>query len=306
MRFDNPEDIIQLTPIWTGERFANGRPKVPDSILRRLQSSPPKKPGACCGSTVISTSSRGTWKIIHPGKDHGGPGSDRRDGPQAPRPGYLPARIRAKSRRPARLLQLLGDREPGRRTMSWWSICSTRSTKAPLSAATCLRPSPRRTKRGGQVIWGGIRDVQQVMGITNINTFYRGNDPTPIRDVTLIGMNVPCRIGNAICMPGDVVLGTPAGDHLHPAAPGRRMLHQGRKSEYARPLWPAAPARRHLYHRADRHACGPTRSGPTSTTGARPTPRPNTSTWTGQAKKKKCASASPGRRRCSNQPILPE
>jgi len=69
----------------------------------------------------------------------------------------------------------------------------------------------RRTKRGGQVIWGGIRDVQQVMGITNINTFFRGNDPTPIRDVTLVGMNVPCRIGNAICMPGDVVLGTPAG-----------------------------------------------------------------------------------------------
>jgi regulator of RNase E activity RraA len=69
----------------------------------------------------------------------------------------------------------------------------------------------RRTKRGGQVIWGGIRDVQQVMGIKNIQTFYRGNDPTGIRDVTLVGMNVPCRIGNAVCMPGDVVLGTPAG-----------------------------------------------------------------------------------------------
>ena len=68
-----------------------------------------------------------------------------------------------------------------------------------------------RTVRGGQVIWGGIRDLQQVMAITNINTFYRGYDPTGIRDVTLVGMNVPCRIGNAICMPGDVVLGTPAG-----------------------------------------------------------------------------------------------
>jgi hypothetical protein len=29
--------------------------------------------------------------------------------------------------------------------------------------------------------------------------------------VTLTGLNVPCRIGNAICMPGDVVLGTRAG-----------------------------------------------------------------------------------------------
>ena len=42
-------------------------------------------------------------------------------------------------------------------------------------------------------------------------TFYRGNDPTGIGEVTLTGINVPCRIGKAICMPGDVVLGTVAG-----------------------------------------------------------------------------------------------
>jgi regulator of RNase E activity RraA len=69
----------------------------------------------------------------------------------------------------------------------------------------------RRTLRGGQVIWGGIRDVQQVMEIKNIQTFYRGNDPTGIRDVTLTGFNSPVRIGNTTCLPGDVVLGTPAG-----------------------------------------------------------------------------------------------
>jgi regulator of RNase E activity RraA len=69
----------------------------------------------------------------------------------------------------------------------------------------------RRTVSGGQVIWGGIRDMQQIMKIQNIQTFFRGNDPTPIRDVTMIGINIPCRIGNAICMPGDVVVGTSSG-----------------------------------------------------------------------------------------------
>ena len=64
-----------------------------------------------------------------------------------------------------------------------------------------------RTKRGGQVLWCGIRDKQQIMEITDIQTYYRGYDPTGIRDVTLTGINVPCRIGNAIAMPGDVVLG---------------------------------------------------------------------------------------------------
>ena len=37
MRFDNREDIIQLTPLWEGERFPNGRPKVPADILRRMR-----------------------------------------------------------------------------------------------------------------------------------------------------------------------------------------------------------------------------------------------------------------------------
>lgn len=37
MKFDNREDIIQLTPLWEGERFEDGRPKVPDDIIRRMQ-----------------------------------------------------------------------------------------------------------------------------------------------------------------------------------------------------------------------------------------------------------------------------
>ena len=30
MRFNNRDDIIALTPQWKGERFPDGRPKVPD------------------------------------------------------------------------------------------------------------------------------------------------------------------------------------------------------------------------------------------------------------------------------------
>ena len=37
MKFNCKEDIIQLTPLWTGERFEDGRPKVPDEILERIK-----------------------------------------------------------------------------------------------------------------------------------------------------------------------------------------------------------------------------------------------------------------------------
>ncbi|MDH4093033.1 MAG: RraA family protein, partial [Cyclobacteriaceae bacterium] len=31
------EELLFLTPEWKGERFADGRPKVPDAILKRMK-----------------------------------------------------------------------------------------------------------------------------------------------------------------------------------------------------------------------------------------------------------------------------
>ena len=61
------------------------------------------------------------------------------------------------------------------------------------------------------MIYGGIRDAQQIEQIDDLCTFSKGVDPSYLQDVTLIGLNTPCRIGNALCMPGDVVLGTRTG-----------------------------------------------------------------------------------------------
>jgi len=67
------------------------------------------------------------------------------------------------------------------------------------------------TQGGGMVVDGGMRDYQRVVELENFNGFLKGLDPTPIRDVTLMEINVPIRIGNATCLPGDIVLGTPTG-----------------------------------------------------------------------------------------------
>jgi 4-hydroxy-4-methyl-2-oxoglutarate aldolase len=63
----------------------------------------------------------------------------------------------------------------------------------------------------GAVIDGGVRDLQGLMSLGDVNIFMRGVDPTPIRDVTLAGVNIPVRIGPATVLPGDLVLGTPSG-----------------------------------------------------------------------------------------------
>jgi hypothetical protein len=51
----------------------------------------------------------------------------------------------------------------------------------------------------------------------NFQIFYRGTDPTGIGNCSMTGYNMPCRIGQAICMPGDVVLGTISGVIFIPA-----------------------------------------------------------------------------------------
>ena len=61
------------------------------------------------------------------------------------------------------------------------------------------------------MIHGGIRDLARVEEVPNLSVFARGVDPSAIAEVTLVGVNIPVRIGNTTVLPGDVVLGTREG-----------------------------------------------------------------------------------------------
>jgi regulator of RNase E activity RraA len=62
----------------------------------------------------------------------------------------------------------------------------------------------------GFIFYGGIRDQEEIREIPNFNGMYKGYDPSSSGDSReLTGMNVPVRIGQAIVLPGDLVLGKP-------------------------------------------------------------------------------------------------
>ena len=73
----------------------------------------------------------------------------------------------------------------------------------------------QKTGNSGAVIWGGIRDIEQMHRVPDVQVYYRGIDTTPIRDFVMTGMNCPVRLGDgrdaAICLPGDVVYGCSGG-----------------------------------------------------------------------------------------------
>jgi regulator of RNase E activity RraA len=230
MKFDNPEDIIQLTPLWKGERFPNGRPKVPEDILRRMRDITLEEAWGPLWHHGYHFQFEGDFKITRPEQIMVGRAVTSVMVPK--RPDLHDALLN------------YGFQDEGRKGFfNQWVIDTLveddvvvvdmfdkihMGTYVGGNLSTAIST---RTKRGGAVVWGGIRDNQQISEIDNINIYYRGSDPTAIADVTMVGMNTPTRIGKAICMPGDVVLGTPAGVIFIPPHLAELTVVQAEKSQ---------------------------------------------------------------------------
>jgi regulator of RNase E activity RraA len=71
------------------------------------------------------------------------------------------------------------------------------------------------TKGGGLVVDGSIRDLNGISEI-DMPAYFKDVDPTPIDNVMLTGINVPIRIGGVTVMPGDLVVGDREGVYFIP------------------------------------------------------------------------------------------
>ncbi|MDR2932800.1 MAG: RraA family protein [Oscillospiraceae bacterium] len=210
MKFGAYEDIIHITSKWTGERMPDGRPKVSNDILNRLRKLTLEEAHGPLWNAGYHYQFEGGLKMTHPGVKLVGRAVT---GVMAPKRPDLDS-----------ILIEYGMKEEGRQgTMNQWVIDSLveddvvvvdmydKIYEGTFVGGNLTTAIATRTKRGGSVIWGGVRDLEQMVQIPGIQNYYRGTDPMWIRDTTLVGLNTPCRIGGAICLPGDVVFGTMSG-----------------------------------------------------------------------------------------------
>ncbi len=220
MIFNTPEDIIALTPEWTGERFPDGRPKVADKYLDALYGMTLEelwKPIFVQGyeNQFIA------MKSLHPEFNVDGSVNRKLVG-RAVTAMYAPTRpdyYNAMANQ-ARAKGLSG-------TPNQWVIDSLQDRdvlvidmydkiyKGTFLGGNLTTAVKQKTGNGGAVIWGGIRDIEQMQKVPDVQVYYRGIDPTPIRDFVMTGMNCPVRLGAGreacICLPGDVVYGCSGG-----------------------------------------------------------------------------------------------
>ena len=209
MEFSCKEDIIQLTPEWKGERFEDGRPKVSDDILRRIANitiTEAWKPMFVRGYKFQFEGSmkRATSKPVMVGR--------------ALTASFLPVRPDMHE-----YILKYGREVEGRKgNINQWPVDMMQPGDVIVYDAFgkifqgCavggnLATVIKEKGGAGAVMWHGMRDLEQVETISECQYYYKDTDPTPFRECMLRGINVPCQIGGAVCMPGDVVLGTTGG-----------------------------------------------------------------------------------------------
>lgn len=240
MYFNNPEDVIALTSQWKGERFPDGRPKVPDFYLdeiRKMTLEELWKPIFVQGyeNQFLAMPS------LHPEFKEDGSLNCKMIG-RAVTAAYAPTRPDL-----AAYTRSLADGKGMSGTPNQWVIDSLgdrdvavidmydKIYKGTFLGGNLTTAVKTRTHTGGAVIWGGIRDIEQMKKVDGINVYYRGIDPTPIRDFSLLSFNGPVRLGQgehaAVCLPGDIVYGCSGGVLFIPPQLVVEVVENGAKTQ---------------------------------------------------------------------------
>ncbi len=239
MRFNDRDEIIALTPEWKGERFPDGRPKVPDSYLdalRKMTLEELWKPIFVKGYENQFLA----MKSIHPEFKENGDLNCKLIG-RAVTAAYGPFRP---DYHEASMAEAAAEGRTG--TPNQWVIESLTDRdvividmydkiyKGTFLGGNLTTAVKNKTHTGGAVIWGGIRDIEQMQKV-DTQVYYRGIDPTPIRNFSMISFNGAVRLGDgehaAMVLPGDIVYGCSGGVLFIPPQLVMEVVDSGAKTQ---------------------------------------------------------------------------
>lgn len=202
------EQLLALTPLWKGERFADGRPKVPDDILRRMKSVSVEEAWATMKNAGYGYQVAEGWQVINPDSVLVG---------RAVTASFMPARPDVWN-----AIDSAGKKE-GKRGQNTWAVDLL--VKGDVYVADQFgahRNGPTigdnvgnaiYAKSGNGIVYdGALRDIEGLKEIGGFTSYYTSYDPSyhnPPGDLNtmIIGINQPTRIRTVTVMPGDVVLG---------------------------------------------------------------------------------------------------
>ena len=209
------EELIFLTADWKGERFADGRPKVPDDLLERARKIYIDDAWTVLKNEGYIAQFEGGWKMVNDSVPVVG---------RAVTAMYMPSRPDVEKRIKERGITLQGRKG---NTNSWPIEVLTKGdvyvadgfgkidggTLMGSTLATAIQ-----VKTGNGVVFhGAARDLQEIGKMKGFNAFVRDFHPSFLENMVLMGLNTPTRIGNVMVLPGDLVIAQREGVLFVPA-----------------------------------------------------------------------------------------
>ena len=208
--------LLFLTPEWKGERFADGRPKVPDSILNRMKLVTLEEAWAVLRNENYKHQYDDGWQTINPDSVLVG---------RAVTAIFMPGRPDLQ-----RVIDDTGHiRDKRIKSQNTWPIeMLVKRDVYVVDQFGAHEDGPTIgdnlgnsifAKTGNGIVYdGAIRDINGLKELRSFTSFFRSyhpshhlNNPAGELNTTLIGINQPTRIGKATVMPGDIVLGRDGG-----------------------------------------------------------------------------------------------
>ena len=209
------EQILFYTSDWKGERFPDGRPKVPDDLLVRALDVSIEDVWDYLREHGYQNQFEGGWQGLHPDKPFAGRALTAQFMPRRP---DMAAAVAAEGKAEGRVSGtnswVINELQMGDTMVAdgYGKIVEGTLIGSNLGSGIAAHT------HSGFVFNAGIRDAEENRAIANLNGFYRGYDPSAWAQMQLTGINVPVRIGRAAVLPGDLVLAKQDGVIFIPAA----------------------------------------------------------------------------------------
>jgi regulator of RNase E activity RraA len=208
------DELIFLTSQWKGDRFADGRPKVADDLLIRAKNIGIDDAWTVLKNLGYTNQFEGGWKTVNDSIKVIG---------RVVTAMYLPSRPDVEKEIKERGVA------QGRKgnTNSWPIDVLTKGDVyvadgfGKIAGGTLIGSTLGNSiysKSGNGVIFNGsARDLEGLSEIKGFNAFVRDFHPSFLENMVLMGLNTPIRIGQAIVMPGDLVIADREGVLFIPA-----------------------------------------------------------------------------------------
>jgi len=234
--FFTSSDVIKYTPDWKGERFPDGRPKVPDDILDRMKKVTLEEAWATLQQAGFMHEYEDGWLSIHGDKVLVG---------RALTAVWMPGRPDIQ-----KVIEEQGKEAHRIGAMNAWPVDMLQPRDVYVADHFQLKvdgPSigdnvgnAIYAKSGNGIVYdGAVRDINGLEELPNFVSFVRYYDPSHhygslssgrMLNSTMVSINGPCRIGHALVLPGDVVLGRNGGVIFIPAQLAQKVVEQSERT----------------------------------------------------------------------------